>query len=202
GPGNVAFDDDESPTATATFDAPGSYVLRLTAFAATPVSDTVTVTVGAACANGLDDDGDGLVDFGSDPGCTSAADTDETEPALPCDNGIDDDGDGLVDFGSDPGCADPAALTESPVCQNGIDDDGDGSLDFDGGLSALGAGHPGLGAPDASCLGDPAHLHEHNRACGLGGVDLLFLLPAWVAARRVRERRRAARDTARRASVA
>jgi len=48
-------------------------------------SSSVTVTVGAAsaqCANGLDDDGDGKVDM-ADPGCTSASDTDETDPVVP-----------------------------------------------------------------------------------------------------------------------
>jgi len=186
GPGAVAFDDDSDPATNATFDTPGSYVLRLTAFATPPVFDTVTVTVGAACANGLDDDGDGLVDFGSDPGCTAADDGDETEPSLACDNGLDDDGDGAIDFGSDPGCADPAAPTESPACQNGLDDDGDGFVDFDGGASVLGAGAPGLTAPDGSCQGDASHVRERNQACGLGGADLLFVFPAWVAFRRAR----------------
>jgi len=35
----------------------------------------------AACADGVDNDGDGLSDYPADPGCTSAADTDETNPA-------------------------------------------------------------------------------------------------------------------------
>ncbi len=34
----------------------------------------------AACNNSLDDDGDGLIDYPSDPGCSSASDTDETDP--------------------------------------------------------------------------------------------------------------------------
>ncbi|HEU5142964.1 MAG TPA: lytic murein transglycosylase, partial [Solirubrobacterales bacterium] len=37
-------------------------------------------TPAAGCANGVDDDGDGLVDS-SDPGCESAADADEVDPA-------------------------------------------------------------------------------------------------------------------------
>jgi hypothetical protein len=36
----------------------------------------------ARCANGLDDDGDGLVDL-ADPGCDSSADDDESNPAPP-----------------------------------------------------------------------------------------------------------------------
>src|SRR5690606_38505357 len=56
-------------------------------------------SVPGACANGLDDDGDGLVDL-ADPGCADA--TSATE-APQCSNGVDDDGDGLVD-GDDPHC--------------------------------------------------------------------------------------------------
>ena len=37
----------------------------------------------SACSNGKDDDGDGKVDYPADPGCTSASDTDETDPAPP-----------------------------------------------------------------------------------------------------------------------
>jgi Transglycosylase SLT domain/Peptidase family M23 len=37
-------------------------------------------TPAAGCANGVDDDGDGLLD-GADPGCESVADTDEVDPA-------------------------------------------------------------------------------------------------------------------------
>jgi uncharacterized protein YkwD len=36
-----------------------------------------------ACSNGKDDDGDGLVDYPADPGCTSAADTDEVNTTTP-----------------------------------------------------------------------------------------------------------------------
>ena len=47
------------------------------------------------CANGIDDDGDGLVDA-LDPDCAPP-------PTEICDNGIDDDGDNLVDR-ADPDC--------------------------------------------------------------------------------------------------
>jgi len=62
-----------------------------------------------ACSNSLDDDGDAKVDYPADPGCTSATDTDETDPPPPpptyaCSNGLDDDGDGNVDYPADPGC--------------------------------------------------------------------------------------------------
>jgi DNA-binding beta-propeller fold protein YncE len=84
--------------------------------------------IAPACANGIDDDGDGLVD-GADPGCEHASDDHEGDPetGAACDNGVDDDGDGLTD-GDDPGCdPDPAV----PECANGVDDDGDGLVDLD-----------------------------------------------------------------------
>jgi hypothetical protein len=69
----------------------------------------------AACADGIDNDGDGKIDFPADPGCTSAADTDETDPQLglpivarPCSDGRDNDGDGKIDFPADPGCTSAA----------------------------------------------------------------------------------------------
>jgi glucose/arabinose dehydrogenase len=62
----------------------------------------------AACENGLDDDGDGLVDWAPEPGQ------------------------------GDPGCLDDEGMLEDPACQNGLDDDGDGRVDFDGGVSVNG----------------------------------------------------------------
>jgi hypothetical protein len=59
------------------------------------------------CNNELDDDGDGLMDFPNDPGCTDAFDTDERGSNFECDNGLDDDGDGDFDFPDDSGCEDP-----------------------------------------------------------------------------------------------
>lgn len=67
-----------------------------------------------ACENGIDDDGDGSIDFDGgvsanhgvalgppDPGCAFSYATFENPQ---CDNGIDDDGNGLVDF-ADPKCS-------------------------------------------------------------------------------------------------
>lgn len=67
------------------------------------------------CDNGLDDDGDGLVDL-EDPDCQEAS------PEI-CNNGIDDDGDGAID-GNDPDC-----VMGGEICTNGTDDDGDGLID-------------------------------------------------------------------------
>jgi cysteine-rich repeat protein len=60
----------------------------------------------AACANGLDDDGDFRADYAADPlaagdpGCFSAAANALEEPQ--CSDGIDNDGDGQVDFAGGP----------------------------------------------------------------------------------------------------
>lgn len=55
------------------------------------------------CANGVDDDGDGLVDC-DDPDCDDYPACNPPVEEI-CDNGIDDDGDGLVDC-DDPDCQD------------------------------------------------------------------------------------------------
>lgn len=100
------------------------------------------------CDNGIDDNGDGLIDCG-DPscaafsGCTTEPDpgTDPDAKQEICDNEIDDDGDGLIDC-DDPDCADFAGCTSEPdpgtdpdakqeICDNEIDDDGDGLVDCD-----------------------------------------------------------------------
>ncbi|HZI11033.1 MAG TPA: hypothetical protein VE153_11640 [Myxococcus sp.] len=88
------------------------------------------------CRDGLDNDGDGRVDFPAEPGCTSPSDDDETDPeTLPeCANGVDDDGDGSTDFPADLDCYGAGNESERPVCANGVDDDGDGSTDFPGDL--------------------------------------------------------------------
>ncbi len=95
------------------------------------------------CANGVDDDGDGLIDC-ADPDCTG-------DPAcgmcLPrevnCTDGRDEDCDGLVDC-ADPDCAmDPACMTCVPFevnCTDGRDEDCDGLTD----------------CADPDCAGDPA----------------------------------------------
>lgn len=85
------------------------------------VAATLSVNVeGAAspqCADGHDNDGDGLADFaGGDPGCRSATDLTETGGTGECDDGIDNDLDGAIDFGGDSGCTAFADFeTEPPV---------------------------------------------------------------------------------------
>ncbi|HSK00377.1 MAG TPA: hypothetical protein VK932_04010 [Kofleriaceae bacterium] len=88
----------------------------------TPVGGTSMVCSPPVCSDGLDDDGDGKIDFPADPGCTSPDDDTEddvcstapTDPACPqCANGLDDDGDGLIDYPDDPTCVSASTKTES-----------------------------------------------------------------------------------------
>jgi hypothetical protein len=138
------------------------------------------------CCDGLDGDGDGLVDHPEDPGCSVGEDETERSAALPCDDGLDGDGDGRGDFPEDTGCAQPTSPTESPACSDGLDNDGDGRIDFDGGAWVNG-GAP-LGDPDPGCAGEPWVAREHRSGCGLGaeiGLVLpgLFLLRLSAAGR-------------------
>jgi len=130
------------------------------------------------CADGWDEDGDGLSDFPADPGCDSATDPSEDTPLLQCDNGIDDDGDGLVDLPEDPTCT-TFEWVESTACSDGLDNDLDGFADWDG---------AGIGAPDPNCAG-PAQLLESTTLCGLG-FEIGLLLPVVMAVRRRPERAR------------
>ncbi|MDH3686307.1 MAG: putative Ig domain-containing protein, partial [Myxococcales bacterium] len=129
----------------------------------------LTFNVQGDCADGVDNDGDGLIDLAEDPGCDSASDSSEQSNALLCDNGIDDDGDLLTDL-DDPGCGGrPSWVSESPECSDGIDNDSDGGIDFDG------------TPPDTHCV--EAWQNRESTRCGLG-FELAFLLPCLMALRR------------------
>jgi len=136
----------------------------------------------AACSDGIDNDGDGLIDYPADPGCASPASLQENPH---CSDGIDNDGDGLIDFPADPGCFNAASDNESPQCQDGIDNDGDGTIAFDGGAS-LNHGVP-IAKPDIPCTLGPYRDQERQDACGLG-AELAFVLP-WIARAANRSRR-------------
>ncbi len=135
-----------------------------------------------ACSNGLDDDGDGAIDYPFDAGCTSASDASERQSSRVCDDGIDNDGDYRVDFATaagaqdDPGCTNAASTLENPQCSNGIDDDNDGKVDFDGG---------GFGLVDPQCT-TASKNKEKASSCGLGFEIALALAAifALVARRR------------------
>jgi hypothetical protein len=87
-------------------------------FVLSPAFTPLNAQVKEICDNGIDDDGDKLVDC-DDPDCVCT-------PKEICDNGIDDDGDKLVDC-DDPDCV----CTPKEICDNGIDDDGDKLVDCD-----------------------------------------------------------------------
>jgi len=114
----------------------------------------------AECANGLDDDGDGQIDWPLDAGCATASDDDELDPALApeCANGLDDDGNGQADYPNDPGCDARGDAREVAVCADDVDNDGDALSDFDrNGDGFLDAnGDPGCAcSTDASEGSDP-----------------------------------------------
>ena len=88
-----------------------------------------------ACSDGTDNDLDGFTDYPADPGCTSAADNDETNPPpAACADGIDNDLDGFTDYPADPGCTSAADNDETnpppAACADGIDNDADGFTDY------------------------------------------------------------------------
>jgi hypothetical protein len=76
-----------------------------------------SVDASVPCSDGLDNDGDGAVDFGADPGCASADDPDGSERdstgTYPCDDELDDDGDGYTDAPEDPACQGPSRRARS-----------------------------------------------------------------------------------------
>jgi large repetitive protein len=92
-------------------------------YACDPAGMTCVV---ALCNNGIDDDGDGFIDFPEDPGCETTSDHDETDdcptgPDCPqCSNGIDDDGDGYIDYGEDIGCVSASDDDELDECIPGV----------------------------------------------------------------------------------
>jgi hypothetical protein len=98
------------------------------------------------CANGVDDDGDTLVDC-MDQDC-------QNDPACPevCDNGIDDNGNGSIDC-EDWACQYEVACSE--VCDNGIDDNGNGSIDCE----------------DWGCYADPGCPENDAAKCSNGYDD-------------------------------
>jgi hypothetical protein len=123
-------------------------VLAAFAFAALGAGATVTPAGAQSipqCEDGRDNDGDGLADYGSDPGCSDWVDNEEYNappppPPAQCADGGDNDGDGHVDFPNDPGCsstgdndeynAPPPPPPQLPKCENTVDDDGDGLVDY------------------------------------------------------------------------
>jgi Zn-dependent metalloprotease len=153
-----------------------------------PATDRITVSAAAlggfvlagalpACGDGVDNDGDGQTDAGSDAGCAGVTDASERSPLFVCDDGNDNDGDGAIDFrpggGGDPGCASAVAVRENPVCQDGLDNDHDGRKDWDGGASA-GLPVSQQTQPDPQCTTSWRNLERAG--CGLG-FEVALVIP-------------------------
>jgi hypothetical protein len=119
------------------------------------------------CTNGVDDDGDTLVDC-MDEEC-------QLDPACPeiCDNGIDDNANGVIDC-EDWTCeADPACSeNDDAQCSNGYDDDGDTLIDCEDATDckALAVCQPGAGPAGSPCLS--------ANACSANNNDPLCLTEA------------------------
>ena len=162
-------------------------------------SNAVTET--AACSDGRDNDGDGLIDL-EDGGCLSLDDDDEYNvggglgggPAAACNDRLDNDADGLVDL-EDPGCQSRTDADEfnfrtrdddgdPPACNDGVDNDGDGLVDLaDGGCQSLfdddetggdsgDGGDGGDGGDDGNDGGDPPACSDGVDNDGDGLIDL------------------------------
>ncbi len=81
------------------------------------------------CANGLDDDGDGLIDC-FDPNCyTNPVCANNTETL--CADGVDNDSDGYTDCLDSDCLNDPACQNVETNCSDNVDNDNDGDTDCD-----------------------------------------------------------------------
>jgi hypothetical protein len=105
----------------------------------------------AACKDTIDNDGDGLIDWPNDPGCTSKNDQSELG-TNECDDGVDNDGDDYIDT-SDSGCV-SAYGTDESNCGDSVCEGSETSLncpadcgypnscsDSDGGINILNPGY-------------------------------------------------------------
>ena len=106
-----------------------------------------------ACADGIDNDGDGARDYPADTSCSSASDNDEANPRPQCQDGADNDGDGLTDL-NDPGCSSNQGNNEgdgTSQCQDGIDNDNDGAADYPADFSCSSPQDRDESSPKAQC---------------------------------------------------
>ena len=106
------------------------------------------------CSDGIDNDGDGAIDYPADFSCTSPDDNDETNPKAQCQDGIDNDNDGATDFPADFSCSsaqDNDETNPKAQCQDGIDNDGDGAIDFPADFGCSSKQDNDEGNPKAQC---------------------------------------------------
>ncbi|MCA9521539.1 MAG: hypothetical protein KC609_11225 [Myxococcales bacterium] len=133
----------------------------------TSLQEVKKIGLGPECADGIDNDGDGLIDQ-QDPACRDANGLSERKPETGpyCNDGIDNDGDGLIDA-EDPDCQHPETW---PQCSDGIDNDGDGKIDFS---KEPGKGDPGCKSPfDNSEYSDNPRCSDGIDNDGDGKIDL------------------------------
>jgi len=88
-----------------------------------PTTNPCTGAVGSRicrfsqCGDGIDNDGDGKIDFPAEPGCSSALDDDESDTCPgagcpQCADGVDNDSDGHIDYPADLNCASASGTSE------------------------------------------------------------------------------------------
>ena len=91
----------------------------------TPVGATAMVCAKPVCGDGLDDDGDGKIDYPNDPGCATPEDDSETDTCPgagcpECGDGIDNDGDTKIDYPMDTTCKAAGDSSESCATSEGV----------------------------------------------------------------------------------
>lgn len=163
--------------------------------------NVVVVPPTPLCNDSLDNDGDGLIDYPADPGCSAPADTDETNapappPTYACNDNVDNDSDGLKDYPADPGCvsASDTDETNAPnpvyICNDNIDNDGDGLKDYpaDPGCASTTDSDeynvPANTAPTLTLLGtSPYHFYSKsgNPFSGKGNGSNKYVDPGYTA---------------------
>jgi hypothetical protein len=116
------------------------------------VIDELATVVGPPCSDGVDNDGDGDIDFPADLDCDDASDWSEGAAVLECEDGVDNDGDGAIDL-EDFGCHGRGDYSERSAptvigCDDGVDNDGDGTIDY---LGDAGCGSPVQMDEDPKC---------------------------------------------------
>lgn len=109
-----------------------------------PPSAPCEIPLTHTCNDGLDNDGNGLIDA-EDPSCyTPFMNEGDLFPDAECADGVDNDGDGLIDA-LDPKCLHRNFGAEAGTdnsCTDGIDNDGDGLIDLDDPDCASGSEFP------------------------------------------------------------
>jgi hypothetical protein len=92
-----------TPLPTCTEEEGGTQEIRAMSTSGWPGGEC-TPTVATECANGIDDDHDGDIDYPDDSDCSNADDLTEAPPQPACSDSVDNDGDGDADYPADIDC--------------------------------------------------------------------------------------------------